>query len=67
MISRLAPDRREVFVLTQLLGFSYEEAAVICSCPVGTIRSRLARARMELLAHAAGAGGMAGGATGSTS
>ena len=43
------------FVLTQLLGFSYEEAARICSCPVGTIRSRLARARTELLAGNEGA------------
>jgi len=50
MISRLEQDRREAFVLTQLLGLSYEETAKICSCPIGTIRSRLARARTELLA-----------------
>ena len=50
MINQLGHERREAFVLTQLLGFSYEEAARICCCPIGTIRSRLARARTELLA-----------------
>jgi len=49
MIGRLDHDRREAFVLTQLLGFSYGETATICSCPIGTIRSRLARARTDLL------------------
>ena len=41
----LHPDRRQAFVLTQVLGLSYEEAAEVCACPVGTIRSRVARAR----------------------
>jgi RNA polymerase sigma-70 factor (ECF subfamily) len=36
-------------VLTQLLGLSYQEAAEVCSCPPGTIRSRVARARADLL------------------
>jgi len=49
LFARLAPDRRAAFVLTQILGQSYDEAAKICQCPVGTIRSRLARARSELL------------------
>jgi RNA polymerase sigma-70 factor (ECF subfamily) len=40
--------RREAFVLTQVLGYSYEEAAAVAGCPIGTIRSRVARARMEL-------------------
>lgn len=47
-VSALPVDRREAFVLTQVLGFSYDEAATICGCPVGTIRSRVARARSEL-------------------
>lgn len=47
-VSSLPIDRREAFVLTQVLGFSYEEAAEICNCPTGTIRSRVARARTEL-------------------
>jgi RNA polymerase sigma-70 factor (ECF subfamily) len=46
----LAVERREAFVLTQLLGFSYEEASVVLDCPVGTIRSRVARARADLVA-----------------
>jgi RNA polymerase sigma-70 factor, ECF subfamily len=66
LISRLGHDRREAFVLTQLLGFSYEEAARICSCPVGTIRSRLARARTELLAGNEGAEDVARRRTGPT-
>jgi len=35
-------------VVTQLLGLSYAEAAEVCGCPVGTIRSRVARARADL-------------------
>jgi len=53
LIHRLDPDRREAFVLTQLLGLSYQETATICDCPIGTIRSRLARARADLLAAGA--------------
>jgi RNA polymerase sigma-70 factor (ECF subfamily) len=49
LIGALEPDRREAFVLTQLLGLSYAEAADVCSCPVGTIRSRVARARADLV------------------
>lgn len=48
LVERLDPDRREAFVLTQIIGMSYEESAEICECPVGTIRSRVARARLEL-------------------
>jgi RNA polymerase sigma-70 factor (ECF subfamily) len=48
LVARLDPDRREAFVLTQLLGCSYEEAAEACGVPVGTIRSRVARARSDL-------------------
>ncbi|MBX3314349.1 MAG: sigma-70 family RNA polymerase sigma factor [Actinobacteria bacterium] len=48
-IDALAPDRREAFVLTQLLGFPYEDAAGVIGCPVGTIRSRVSRARTDLL------------------
>ncbi len=50
LLARLDPDRRIAFVLTQLFRFSYEQAASICDCPVGTIRSRVARAREELVA-----------------
>ena len=44
----LAPDRRSAFILTQVLGLSYDEAAQVAGCPVGTIRSRVARARRDL-------------------
>ncbi|WP_375479239.1 sigma-70 family RNA polymerase sigma factor [uncultured Jatrophihabitans sp.] len=51
LVSALEPERREAFVLTQVLGLSYAEAADVCSCPVGTIRSRVARARADLVAE----------------
>lgn len=50
LLTAVADDRREAFVLTQLLGFSYAEAADVCEVPVGTIRSRVARARADLVA-----------------
>ncbi len=49
LVSDLDPERREAFVLTQLLGCSYAEAAESCNVPIGTIRSRVARARADLL------------------
>ncbi len=49
LLDALDPERREAFVLTQLVGLSYAEAADVCGCPVGTIRSRVARARSELV------------------
>jgi RNA polymerase sigma-70 factor (ECF subfamily) len=50
LLAALSDDRREAFVLTQVVGLSYENAAVVIGCPVGTIRSRVARARSDLLA-----------------
>ena len=52
LIADLALDQREALLLTQVFGFTYAEAASVCGCPVGTIRSRVARARSELLAAA---------------
>jgi RNA polymerase sigma-70 factor, ECF subfamily len=49
LLDSLDVERREAFVLTQLVGLSYAEAADVCGCPVGTIRSRVARARAELV------------------
>ena len=49
LVAALDPDRREAFVLTQVLGLPYAEAADVCGVPVGTIRSRVARARGDLL------------------
>lgn len=48
-VTGLGADRRDAFVLTQVLGLSYEEAAAVCACPVGTIRSRVSRARADLV------------------
>jgi RNA polymerase sigma-70 factor (ECF subfamily) len=49
LLGRLDTDRRLAFALTQLLGLSYADAAAVCGCPVGTIRSRVARAREDLI------------------
>lgn len=49
LVTDLEPDRRDAFVLTQMLTLSYAEAAEVCGCPVGTIRSRVARARSDLI------------------
>ncbi|GAA1008219.1 MULTISPECIES: sigma-70 family RNA polymerase sigma factor [Tsukamurella] len=48
LLDRIDADRREALVLTQVIGFSYAEAAEIVGCAVGTIRSRVARARADL-------------------
>jgi RNA polymerase sigma-70 factor (ECF subfamily) len=45
---QLPPDQREALVLVGASGFSYEEAAEICGCAVGTIKSRVSRARHRL-------------------
>lgn len=49
LVGALDPDRRDAFVLTQVTGLSYEEAAEVLGCPIGTIRSRVARARADLV------------------
>jgi RNA polymerase sigma-70 factor, ECF subfamily len=49
LVSRLSRDQRSAFVLTQVIGCSYAEAADICGVPIGTIRSRVARAREQLV------------------
>jgi RNA polymerase sigma-70 factor (ECF subfamily) len=47
-LSRLAPDHREALLLVGASGLSYEEAAGICQCAVGTMKSRVNRARSRL-------------------
>lgn len=49
LLHELDDDRRAAFVLTQMTGLRYEEAADILGVPIGTIRSRVARAREQLL------------------
>jgi RNA polymerase sigma-70 factor, ECF subfamily len=53
LIGNLDPDKRAAFVLTQIHGLSYAEAAEACGVPIGTIRSRMARAREQLIAEMA--------------
>jgi RNA polymerase sigma-70 factor (ECF subfamily) len=57
LLRSLPRDRREAFVATQVAGLSYAEAALVCDCPVGTIRSRVARARADLVAAMGAQGG----------
>lgn len=47
-IARLSPEHRDVLVLKEIEGMKYEEIAEVLSVPIGTIRSRLHRARLEL-------------------
>src|SRR3954469_15365947 len=47
-LMKLSPDQREALILVGASGFSYEEAAKICNCAVGTIKSRVNRARLRL-------------------
>ena len=49
LVADLDPDQRAAFVLTQVLGLRYTEAAEALSCPVGTIRSRVSRAREQIV------------------
>jgi RNA polymerase sigma-70 factor (ECF subfamily) len=47
-LAKLPSDQREALILVGASGFSYEEAAHICGCAVGTIKSRVNRARTRL-------------------
>jgi RNA polymerase sigma-70 factor (ECF subfamily) len=47
-LEKLPEDQREAIILIGASGFSYEEAAQICNCAVGTIKSRVSRARTRL-------------------
>lgn len=45
----LSDEQREALILVGAGGFSYEDAALICNCAVGTVKSRVARARKSLM------------------
>jgi RNA polymerase sigma-70 factor (ECF subfamily) len=47
-LMKLSPEHREVLVMVAAAGMSYGEAAEICGCAVGTVKSRVNRARNEL-------------------
>ena len=47
-LHQLPPEQREALILVGAGGFAYEEAAEICNCAVGTVKSRVSRARRAL-------------------
>lgn len=53
-LMRLSPDHREALLLITAEGFSYEDAARVCGCAVGTMKSRVNRARSRLLEEMTG-------------
>jgi RNA polymerase sigma-70 factor (ECF subfamily) len=53
-LTLLVPEQREAIILIAAEGLSYDEAAAICNCPVGTVKSRLSRARRRLENYANG-------------
>jgi RNA polymerase sigma-70 factor (ECF subfamily) len=60
-LGRLAEDHREALMLVGASGLSYEDAAAMCGCAVGTMKSRVNRARAKLAAMLVGpASGSAG-------
>ncbi|GAB4294482.1 MAG: sigma-70 family RNA polymerase sigma factor [Myxococcota bacterium] len=48
LLEKLPTEYRDVVILIEILGFSYEEVAEIVAAPLGTVKSRLFRARNEL-------------------
>jgi RNA polymerase sigma-70 factor, ECF subfamily len=56
-LAKLRPEEREALILVGASGFSYEEAAAICDCAVGTIKSRVNRARTRLSKLTSGGSG----------
>jgi len=54
-VTALRPEFREAFVLRELEGLSYKEIAEVTAVPIGTVMSRLSRARRELQARLGGA------------
>jgi RNA polymerase sigma-70 factor, ECF subfamily len=54
-LQELPPDQREALILVTVENLSYEEVAVICDCPIGTVKSRVNRARARLEALMEGA------------
>jgi len=47
-LAKLLPDQREALILVGASGFSYEEAADVCDCAAGSIKSRVHRGRKRL-------------------
>jgi RNA polymerase sigma-70 factor (ECF subfamily) len=47
-LTKITPEQREALILVGAGGLSYEEAAKVCGCAIGTVKSRVARARQAL-------------------
>ena len=56
-IARLTPEHREVLLLREFEGLDYEAIARVTGCRIGTVRSRLSRAREQLRVHLEALGG----------
>ena len=52
-LGEISAEQREALILIGVSGFSYEEAAEICGCAIGTVKSRVSRARTILAAKLA--------------
>jgi RNA polymerase sigma-70 factor, ECF subfamily len=50
-LNKLAPEHREILLMIGITELSYEEAAAVCNIAVGTVKSRLNRARAKLAEH----------------
>jgi RNA polymerase sigma-70 factor (ECF subfamily) len=58
-ISKVSPEHRELLLMVAAFGLSYEEAAELCKCAVGTVKSRLNRARVDMHRRLAATAGKA--------
>ena len=65
-LASLSDEQREALILVGAGGFSYEAAAQICNCAIGTVKSRVARARKTLISILEGSDPLPGGTTGDT-
>lgn len=48
-LGQVTDDQKQALLLVSALGLSYEEAAAVCGCALGTVKSRVSRARSQLL------------------
>ena len=55
-LDQLPPQQREMLLLVAAAGMSYEDAAIVAGCSLGTVKSRLARARVAIQAIVDGKG-----------
>ncbi len=47
-LTKITPEQREALILVGAGGLSYEEASIVCNCAIGTVKSRVARARQAI-------------------